>query len=648
MRHTIWLLLGLILVSAPHVTAADKATSGKFITEPPTLRALGFEWYLAEDDNGNARVMVQYRRAGASEWSDALPLLRIGGEKVFRSKEYLEYWTPHMFAGSIFDLEEDAAYECRLEMIDPDGVSGQAVHTVTLRTRGVPREYSGGQVRHVYPPGYDGPREEPSFTGLKEAYYGPGGGDWNVLREKPVKPGDIILVHAGLYKADYLDYVNPYNIPFHGTYVLTVDGTGEKPIVIKAAGDGEVIFDGNGAYRLFDVMAADYNYIDGITIRNTDIGVYGGLKDVLGCSGLVVRNCRLENVGIGIFTQYAGSKNWYIADNVIIGKDDRYRIIGWGRGGGLYGSTPVESYLGIKVYGQGHVICHNYVAFFHDGICVCTHGPPEEKQENKSVAIDIYNNDVFVMNDDFIETDGGTHNIRVMRNRGFNAAQHGLSAQPVFGGPSYFIRNIVYNVPKGSALKYGGANPAGVVVYHNTFIAENSNLRGNSNVHYRNNLFMGTNHSQRAVLQTLTYTSYTSLDYNGYRPNNNGRAQFQWIAPDAGKLRDYSLQERSWQTYETLKEFQDATGQELNGRIVDYDIFQKVTPPNPDYPMAVYDSREYDFRLRPGSDAVDAGCRLPNINDSYNGNAPDLGALERGQPVPHYGPRTGRKAGMDY
>jgi len=187
-----------------------------------------------------------------------------------------------------------------------------------------------------------------------------------------------------------------------------------------------------------------------------------------------------------------------------------------------------------------------------------------------------------------------------------------------------------------------------VVVYHNTFIAENSNLRGNSNVHYRNNLFMGTNHSQRAVLQTLTYTSYTSLDYNGYRPNNNGRAQFQWIAPDAGKLRDYSLQERSWQTYETLKEFQDATGQELNGRIVDYDIFQKVTPPNPDYPMAVYDSREYDFRLRPGSDAVDAGCRLPNINDSYNGNAPDLGALERGQPVPHYGPRTGRKAGMDY
>ena len=64
-------------------------------------------------------------------------------------------------------------------------------------------------------------------------------------------------------------------------------------------------------------------------------------------------------------------------------------------------------------------------------------------------------------------------------NRGFSAAQHGLSAQPVFGGPAYFYRNIVYNVPMGGAVKNGGANPAGVLVYQNTFIAENSNVRGN-------------------------------------------------------------------------------------------------------------------------------------------------------------------------
>ena len=99
--------------------------------------------------------------------------------------------------------------------------------------------------------------------------------------------------------------------------------------------------------------------------------------------------------------------------------------------------------------------------FFHDGICVCTHGSPEDNPSHKSVAIDIYNNDLFLMVDDFIEADGGTHNIRVLRNRGFNAAHYGLSAQPVFGGPAYFIRNVVYHVSLGGALKFGGRQPGG-------------------------------------------------------------------------------------------------------------------------------------------------------------------------------------------
>jgi hypothetical protein len=37
----------------------------------------------------------------------------------------------------------------------------------------------------------------------------------------------------------------------------------DKPIVIKAAGDGEAIFDGDSAYNLFNVMAANYNYFEG-------------------------------------------------------------------------------------------------------------------------------------------------------------------------------------------------------------------------------------------------------------------------------------------------------------------------------------------------------------------------------------------------
>ena len=30
---------------------------------------------------------------------------------------------------------------------------------------------------------------------------------------------------------------------------------------------------------------------------------------------------------------------------------------------------------------------------------------------------------------------------------------------------------------------------------------------------------------------------------------------------------------------------------------------------------------------------------IANVTGGYSGNAPDLGALETGQPMPHYGPR---------
>ncbi len=56
-------------------------------------------------------------------------------------------------------------------------------------------------------------------------------------------------------------------------------------------------------------------------------------------------------------------------------------------------------------------------------------------------------------------------------NRGINAAQGGYSSQPVCGGPVYFYRKILYNVPTGVAFKFS-AKPAGLLVYHNTIIGE--------------------------------------------------------------------------------------------------------------------------------------------------------------------------------
>src|SRR5260370_42695586 len=106
----------LALAAAPGLFAENAVRAGRFIVEPPTLINLGFEWDIAGDANRNASVAVRYREAGASAWKDALPLLRIGGERIFRAAEHLDYTVPDRFAGSILDLKPDTEYECTFTM----------------------------------------------------------------------------------------------------------------------------------------------------------------------------------------------------------------------------------------------------------------------------------------------------------------------------------------------------------------------------------------------------------------------------------------------------------------------------------------------------------------------------------------------------
>lgn len=611
-------------------TVRNQTKAGEFIVEPPTLLCAGFEWIIYGDENRNASVSVVYRKKGSAEWKQALPLLRIGGERVYGHEQRWVYTTTDMFAGSLFNLEPGTIYECKFQLSDPDGVEGEATQNVFVQTKTEPKPYEHGQVYHVYPPGFKGPKESPAFTGLNEAYYGGGNtGDWWNVPEPRVQAGDVILVHAGLYKGDRLKYADQLALDFHGAYVLTQKGTPEKPIAIKAAGDGEVIFDGDGSYRLFDVMAADYHYFEGLTIRNTDVAFYAGLKRVMGSSGLTVKNCKMEDIGIAVMTYSADSKDFYIADNVMIGRHDPDTLVGWY---GLEKPSPLTSYYAIKVYGQSHVVCHNYIAYFHDGICVDTHGLPEAGK--KSVSIDFYRNDIFNVADDFIEADGGSHNIRVFENRGFNAYHAALSAQPVFGGPVYFIRNICYNVP-GTALKYT-IRPAGIFTYHNTFVAEAS-INNFSNGHFRNNLFL-SQYDNRPALSGTTFTNYSTLDYNGYR-KKNAEIKYRWRYPAHDSLNHADEKELTFFEFKTLNEFRKKTGYELHGVELDDDIFENVPMPDPEKRGHVYPVKGYDFRLKPSSKAIDAGCILPNITDNYTGKAPDLGALERGRETPHYGPR---------
>jgi len=675
-------LVCLVLVSAslmqaqgppaPNAPSPEMVTPGELLIEPPTLINLGFEWFIQGDTNRNASVQVSFRKTGTGEWKPALPLLRLQGERIY-AESRVDVIAPNMFAGSILDLEPGTSYEARFVLSDPEGVRGPAERVVTVRTRAEPQPYAGGRTFHVYPHGFKGQKTEPSFEGLMCAYnYWCAGTDWATSGRPRVRPGDTILVHAGTYKYNRYEYTNNATVnrtvPLDGTYYLTADGTPEMPIAIKAAGDGDVVFDGDGNFALFDVKAADYTYFEGITFRNAEVAIAAGTQFIAGAKGLTVKKSRFENVGAGIFTNYAGSSQFYIADNTFLGRNDPTHLIGWAgdlwtKYNGIEGQIfppKMASYVAVKLYGPGHVVAYNYIADFHDGINVETYGNPDgsfasgpdiidgpkyptrEYWDRRPVAIDFYNNYITNSHDNPIEADGSMHNIRIMRNMLINHPSHAFCNQPTLGGPVYWIRNIAYNLPAGSTRLTNGA--AGALFYNNTILSE-TQVAAASNIHWRNNLMLGQN-AAPAILSVNTFTSYTSSDYNGFRVNPGAKSAFEWSAPASGVVADFTAPEHdaklTTQRFASLAEYVAATGQDKHSVTVDYDVFVNVRRLDAQDAASVqklYKADELDFRLKPGSAAVDRGLSLPTVTDGFAGRAPDLGALEVGQAVPHYGPR---------
>ena len=676
--------LGFLHASSVSVTGqvavrppGNAVRAGELIVEPATLINLGFEWLIEGDDNRNASVAVTYRRKGETAWKEALPLFRLQHERIYNG-DLLDVIAPNMFAGSILDLQPDSEYEAAFALTDPDGVRGVARRVVTVRTRAEPQPAAGGRVFHVYPPGTDGPKQQPAFEGLMCAYnLTCSGTDWATAGRPRVQPGDTLLVHAGVYKYNRYDYTNARTgnrtVPLDGTYYLTADGTADRPIVIKGAGDGPVIFDGDGNFTLFDVRAADYTYFENITFRNTDIAISAGTQFIAGSKGLTVKRCRFEDVGSGVFTNFSGSSGFYIADNWFIGRHDPKHLIAWTNPQGSGSATSgvdwrqfdgvdgqrfppaMTSYVAVKLYGPAHVVAYNYVANFHDGIDVETYGnpdgskaggepkyPPRATRALRPVAIDFYNNYMTNFHDNPFETDGSMHNVRVMRNLMINSASHAFCNQPALGGPVYWIGNIAYHLPGGSTRLTNGS--AGVLFYNNTILAEVT-AQGTSNTHWRNNLILGEN-SAPAIFSVNTFTRYSSSDYNGFRPNTGADYSFQWASPRAPQRADYNAPGHT-PTLDTarfpdLDAYRNATGQDQHSILVDYDVFADVKPLDAHdraTVQRVYRAEDFDFSLRPGSVAIDRGVVLPNVSDGFVGRAPDLGALEAGRPAPHFGPR---------
>ena len=378
----------------------------------------------------------------------------------------------------------------------------------------------------------------------------------------------------------------------------TKNGTPEKPVVYRCSG-------GKAVFRYIDVKKRQCVYIEGLTVENHSKEGTGIQLD--GAENCVVRGCTVNSV-YGIVAYKPGAVNCYISDNVVTG------ICVWTSE--AMGSNGDNIGEGIEMTGPGNVICYNRVSGFRD--CIST---MEDQHVVDQTCIDIYNNDIYRGVDDAIEADFCFSNCRILRNRITNCYM-GLSSQPGLGGPNYFVWNVMYNLINGG-LKLQ-RNSRGDVILHNTMIKIGRGLGGNTPMDYeyfRNNLAIG------GPVPEQEWGKYgVGKPFAADIRNPGDHSSFDYDAvgvfgtPYIGMIGDKSFSEVEKHGIE---------------RITMEETFNHVEFPNPPAP----EREAPNLRPNASSRVIDGGVIIPNINDNYRGSAPDCGAYEYGQELPHYGPR---------
>jgi hypothetical protein len=382
--------------------------------------------------------------------------------------------------------------------------------------------------------------------------------------------------------------------------LFTKSGTPEKPVVYRC-------LDGEAKFTFIDVRKKKYVFIQHLSVENLNNEGVGIRMDGS-------ENCAIQWMNIhavyGIVADRPGIRNCYISDNDITGTCT-WALSSLGNDGDNVGE-------GIQITGPGNVICYNKVAAFRD--CIST---MEDQRAFNQVCIDIYNNDIYQGADDGIEADFCGSNCRITRNRITDCCV-GLSSQPSLGGPTYFIRNVMYNIiHSGFKLKRFSR---GDVVLHNTLVKVGVGLGGNSRMDYayfRNNLAFGG-------------PTYNIVIPGGYDTGLPYAADM--IDPGLHSSFDYDAIGVWGVPYQARIGDKPFTAVEKNGieRLDFNKTFSNVKFPQE--PFAITQQAP-DLRPASGASVIDAALLIPNVNDEFTGNAPDCGAYEAGQEFPEYGPR---------
>jgi MYXO-CTERM domain-containing protein len=404
-------------------------------------------------------------------------------------------------------------------------------------------------------------------------------------------PGDVLVLGAGSYDG----------------FSVETDGTAARPIVLRGT-PGAIV---NGEIRLDD---RSHVFVEDLEVRDRIV--------LHGTHHIVVRRVTLTTPDDGVVALGTRGATFdsYVCDNVITGPTLSWVDAAVGADGDNLGE-------GVQLAGAGNVICRNRVRGFRD--CVST---LEDTEAFEQSSIDIVANDLSLCADDAIEADFTMGNVRILRNRVTNSFV-GISGQPTLGGPTYSIRNVMFNVVYSPFKLHRGS--VGDVALHNTIVKCGDAFAVYAGVawsraFFRNNLFLGGagggtyggyENGTGQVMVLADADATCDFDHDGL--GSIGTGTFR------GRIGDTRFASLAELTSTTTERHAVEVGLEVFGTVPE----ALTSGPFPERAAP-------DLRLSAGGAAVDRGTALPNVNDGFAGSAPDLGAYELGSALPTYGPRT--------
>lgn len=634
----LFLFLALLGLSAGNANAAAPDTAqlelyGNFHTMGViiTLDA-------ADDPDNDATASLEYRDSGGL-YRDGFPLTRVSATR---------------FVGSIFWLQPGASYDVRVTFSDADGdpIDG-VILTGTASTRPEIVIPQANRSLVTSPTGSGAACSEASPCALSEGVNQAQAGDEVLLRGGVYYQGEISLPRSGAAGApivirsypdetaildggdpDSFTWTNQgggvYRTTVHvaDTHLVTADGERLYPyqslsdlqnliwgipgfyadgttLYVRLQGDADpatvamVVSRYNNAFY----VEQDYIYFSGLTFRHYGQGNWAKAIYFNNASNNLVQQSVFAINDLGVGVKRASHRNVF-QDNEFYDTDflwpwDSVKSGSQLETGGVNFYSPAT--------GRGNIIRRNVFHDYFDGFGSCPEDNGSETNET-----DVYDNLIYNTGDDGLSADGSCSNVRIWNNR-FHDVLVGVSLAPIYEGPLYAVRNLIYRIGAGNSDYHGmpfkfnsGYDQSGrMYLFHNTadaVLPENDGFELRSPgswelIYARNNIWAGTDYA----FSNANPSQPLDFDYDNLFTTRPG--EFAWW----DGLPDRHLN--------TLTEFQDETGQELNGFNLE-----------PDFS----DADHGDYTLPADSNMIDKGVLIPGIDDEFTGVAPDLGAFEHG------------------